>query len=65
MIVMLSYLDRLLLNNTFSGLALEAVMTDPIPNIINTTKLSLVETTRQLILMVCEKCCKKMCLYIR
>ena len=38
MIVMLSYLDRLLLNNTFSGLALEAVMTDPIPNIINATK---------------------------
>jgi hypothetical protein len=37
MIVMLSYLDRLILNNTFTGLGLEAVMVDPIPNIINAT----------------------------
>ena len=39
MIVMLSYLDRLILNNTFTGLGLEAVMMDPIPNIINATKI--------------------------
>ena len=41
MMVMLSIMDKILLNNTFSGLALEAVIMDPVPNLVNATKMLL------------------------
>ena len=41
MLVMLSFMDKILLNNTFSGLALEMVLVDPVPNLVNATKMLL------------------------
>ena len=41
MMVMLSIMDKILLNNTFSSLALEAVIVDPVPNLVNATKMLL------------------------
>ena len=41
MMVMLSLMDEIFLNNTFSGLALEAVLVDPVPNLVNATKMLL------------------------
>ena len=41
MMEMLSIMDKILLNNTFSSLALEAVIVDPVPNLVNATKMLL------------------------